>query len=158
MGPFSFADGVACIVPARSGSTRIPDKNLAEVNGETLLHHAISTAIAAFGCALVSTDSDRYASLARDAGAWVPALRPAALASDEATMDSVVNHAVTEWVPPACDVVVVVQPTSPFTIPEDLHRVTDLLRTTPGALSALTATRLQSHCAFALVGTDDGLA
>jgi CMP-N,N'-diacetyllegionaminic acid synthase len=155
---FSIADGVACIVPARSGSTRIPDKNLAEINGETLLHHAISTARTAFGCVLVSTDSDHYASLARDAGAWVPALRPEALASNEATMDAVVHHAVTQWIPPTCDVVVVVQPTSPFTIPEDLHRVADALRKTPGAVSALTATRLPSHCAFALIETDAGLA
>jgi CMP-N-acetylneuraminic acid synthetase len=155
---FSIADGVACVVPARSGSTRIPDKNLAEVNGETLLHRAISTALAAFSCVLVSTDTDRYASLARAAGAWVPALRPEALASSEATMDAVVHHAVSQWIPSACEVVVVVQPTSPFTIPEDLHRVTDALRKTPGAVSALTATRLPSHCAFALMETDAGLA
>ena len=153
-----FADGVACIVPARSGSTRIPDKNLAELNGQTLLEHAISTARAAFGCAVVSTDSERYAALARAAGAWVPALRPPALASVDATMDAVVAHAVSEWIPSECDVVMVVQPTSPFTIPEDLHRVADALRRTPHALSAVTAIHLPALCAFALVELEPGMA
>ena len=153
-----FADGVACVVPARSGSTRIPDKNLARLNGQSLLEHAISTARAAFGCAVVSTDSDRYAELARAAGAWVPALRPTALASGDATMDAVVAHAVSEWIPSECDVVIVVQPTSPFTIPEDLHRVADGLRKTPRALSALTAVQLPALSAFALVELEPGMA
>ena len=70
---------------------------------------------------VVSTDSERYAELARAAGAAVPALRPAALATDTTSTDAVVAHAL-GWRPDA-DVVVVVQATSPFTTAADLRAV-----------------------------------
>ena len=64
---------VACVIPAWAGSKRIADKNLAEVGGRSLLAAgAASTALAAFDDVVVSTDSERYAAVARDAGARVP--------------------------------------------------------------------------------------
>ena len=55
----------AAVIPVRSGSKRIADKNLAEVGGRPLLTRAVHTALAAFGTVVVSTDSERYAAVAR---------------------------------------------------------------------------------------------
>lgn len=145
---------VAAIVPVRAGSRRITDKNLAEVGGRTLLARAVTTAIEAFGAVVVSTDSERYADVARAAGAAVPALRPALLATDSTPMDAVVAHAL-EWRPTA-EIAVVVQATSPFTTADDLRAVVAALTTAPAAATALLARALPRAVAFALADGDGG--
>ncbi len=143
---------VACVIPAWAGSKRIADKNLAEVGGRSLLARAVSTALAAFDDVVVSTDSERYAAVARDAGARVPGLRPPVLADDTAAMDPVIADAL-GW-SPAAETVVVVQTTSPFTTAEDLHAVVAALRTHPGAGCALLARALPCALSFVLAETD----
>lgn len=149
---------VVCVIPARAGSKRIPDKNLQEVGGQSLLQRAIATARAACGAVFVSTDSERYADHARAAGATVPSLRPPLLAADDSTTDEVVRHALCEWCDPGVEIVVVLQPTTPFTIPNDVVRAVDALRSSRSAGTALTAVRLPSSVAYALASTGDGLA
>lgn len=106
------------IVPARGGSVGLPRKNLLCVGGVPLVARAVRTClqVPGLGGVLCSTDSDEIASVARGAGAWVPWLRPAALATDTAAIVDMLRHAVwwldgegyaPEWV-------VMVQPTSPF--------------------------------------------
>jgi CMP-N-acetylneuraminic acid synthetase len=145
---------VAAIVPVRAGSRRIVDKNLAEVGGRSLLARAVATAREAFGTVVVSTDSDRYGAAARAAGALVPALRPAALATDDATTDAVVAHAL-GWRPEAT-IVVVVQATSPFTTAADLREVVAALDANPHAATAVLARALPREHAYALVAGRDG--
>lgn len=148
---------VACIVPARAGSRRIRDKNLERVGARSLLERAVDVAIAACGSVLVSTDDERYAEHALAAGATVPGLRPAALATDTATTDDVVHHALISWCDPEVEIVVVLQPTSPFTVAADVAGVIEALLA-GGAETALTGVRLPPTHAYALVGSDDGLA
>jgi CMP-N-acetylneuraminic acid synthetase len=150
-------DAVACLIPARSGSSRIPDKNLQLVGGTTLHERAERVSLDAFGSAVVSTDSARYADIAKRAGATVPALRPAALATDVTTMDEVVQHALTDLLPASCEVLVLVQPTSPFTAPSDLLEVVAALEAAPVARCALTVEALPASDAFALARGADGL-
>lgn len=149
--------GVFCVIPARSGSTRIQHKNLAELGGTTLLERAIRTALAAFGEVFVSTDDERYAELARQAGASVPSLRPADLASEHAAVEPALRHAV-QVSGTNADVLVLLQPTTPFTTVEDCHQAVAALRTAPGAGCAVTAVRAPVATAFALVGREDGTA
>ena len=72
------------LIPARSGSKRVPDKNIRPLAGHPLLAYSIAAAIHSgiFARVLVSTDSEHYAEIARHYGAEVPFLRPAELAGD----------------------------------------------------------------------------
>lgn len=158
MVPRLDADRVFCVVPARAGSTRVPDKNLARVGGVTLLERAIHASLAAVGRVFVSTDSERYAAIARAAGASVPGLRPAELATGDTPMDPVVTHALTEWGDARSELVLLVQPTAPFTTADDLVAVVAAFDGAPGAASAVTAVPLAATTAFALVAGPDGLA
>ena len=144
---------VLCLIPARAGSKRIPDKNLATIGDAPLLRIAVERAIQAFGAAYVSTDSANYAELAVSWGATVPTLRPSALSSDTATTESVVVHALDEWDVEA-DTVVVTQPTSPFTTPEELVALARALDAVPPPATALIATMLEATAAYALDVTD----
>lgn len=74
-----------CLIPARSGSKRVKDKNIIEIKGHPLLAYTISAALASaeFCAVIVSTDDERYADIARHYGAAVNGLRPSELAGDE---------------------------------------------------------------------------
>lgn len=62
------------IIPARSGSKGLPDKNIKPLNGKPLLAYSIEAALASgmFDTVHVSTDSERYAGIARQYGADEP--------------------------------------------------------------------------------------
>ncbi|MDZ5456533.1 acylneuraminate cytidylyltransferase family protein [Azohydromonas lata] len=106
------------VIPARGGSKRLPRKNVLPLAGRPLIQWSIDAALASgvFDAVLVSTDDEEIAAAARAAGALVPWLRPADLASDTATSAAVLQHAL-EWYEcergPA-EAVVLLQPTSPF--------------------------------------------
>lgn len=72
------------IIPARSGSKRIPLKNIKEFCGKPIISYAISTALLSntFDKIIVSTDSETIASMATDLGASVPFLRKKELSDD----------------------------------------------------------------------------
>ena len=65
------------IIPARSGSKRIPQKNIVDFNGKPMIAWTIEAALATglFDRILVSTDSSDIAKVARDCGLEVPFLR-----------------------------------------------------------------------------------
>lgn len=107
-----------CIIPARGGSKSIPGKNLRVVAGKPLLAWSIEQALASIADkVVVSTDSAEIAAVAKDAGAEVPFMRPAELATDTAATEPVLLHALDElernsgYRPEA---VVLLQPTCPI--------------------------------------------
>jgi len=105
---------IVAIIPARGGSKGIPGKNLRPVAGIPLVVRAIE---AARSCGLVdrvvvSTDDAAIAEAAFAAEAEVVD-RPAHLSGDRATSESAVLHAL-EHIVPAAEIVVFLQPTSPF--------------------------------------------
>ena len=73
-------------IPARSGSTRIKDKNIHEVCGLPLMAYTIRFALKLKGVdrVIVNTDSPRYAAIAREHGAEVPFLRPPEMSGSSA--------------------------------------------------------------------------
>jgi CMP-N,N'-diacetyllegionaminic acid synthase len=109
---------VLAIIPARGGSKRLPGKNARLLGGRPLIAWSIDSALAAqaFCDVLLTTDDERLAEIGRAAGALVPWLRPAELATDTATSGDVLRHALA-WYEAhrgTVDVVVLLQPTSPF--------------------------------------------
>ena len=81
------------IIPARSGSKRIKDKNIYPFNGKPLMAWTIEAALnsGGFEKVMVSTDSEKYAEIAKEYGAWVPFLRDSAY-DDFATVGDVISH------------------------------------------------------------------
>ncbi len=125
------------LIPARSGSKSLPHKNVRDFAGKPLLAHSIEQALAAHAVdrVIVSTDSAEYAAIARNYGAETPFLRPAELATDDATDLVVFRHALDwlreheGWEP---DIVVHLRPTYPRREPADIDRVVELLAGDPG--------------------------
>lgn len=108
---------VVAIIPARGGSRRIEGKNLVLLGGVPLIAHTIEAALGAHFVheTWVSTDDLAISRAARRYGAQV-IRRPARLASDHATTEAVLQHAlrVLSRRGPAPDVLVLLQPTSPL--------------------------------------------
>ena len=72
------------IIPARGGSRRIPRKNIRNFAGSPVIHWPIAAALATglFDHVVVSTDDEEIATVARQAGALTPFVRPSELADD----------------------------------------------------------------------------
>lgn len=114
-----MSDGrLLAIIPARGGSKRLPLKNIRSLAGRPLVAWSILSALKAgiFCDVLVSTDDQRIAEAAKAAGALVPWLRPADLASDDAATVGVLRHAVDWYEANRGEVhgVMLLQPTCPF--------------------------------------------
>ena len=113
------------IIPARSGSKGLPDKNIRPVGGKPLMAYTIEAALnsGCFDTVFVSTDSDRYASIAREYGAEVPFLRSAALATDTANTWDAVREALSRFADQgkSFDTVMLMQPTTPLRTSEDVR-------------------------------------
>lgn len=109
---------ILAVIPARGGSKRLPSKNTLPIAGKPLIQWTIDAALKSkyVDYALVSTDCQEIARVSSDCGANVPFLRPALLATDEASSVDAVIHALEELKYRALnfDIVLLLQPTSPL--------------------------------------------
>lgn len=112
------------IIPARSGSRGLRDKNVLPLGGKPLLTHSIDVARESnlYDRIHVSTDDEGYAEIARAYGADVRWLRAAELATDDASSWDVVRWTLDRYASEGEDyeMVTLLQPTSPFRTVEDL--------------------------------------
>ncbi len=95
---YKYNEGqVWSLIPARGGSKGIPRKNLLSVCGRPLITYSIAHSLecAPIDRTFVSTDDEEIATVAKEAGAEVPFMRPAEYATDEATDLVVFRHALT---------------------------------------------------------------
>jgi CMP-N-acetylneuraminic acid synthetase len=145
------------IIAARGGSKRVPRKNIRDVDEKPLLAYAIQDAKTADAVdrAIVSTEDDEIRSIANEWGGETPFHRPEELASDDATTDDVVLHAL-NWFEErgttfseVCSIPV----TTPFRTPEDIDETVALLRDTD-AKSAMSVVEYDSP-PFSAVDFDD---
>lgn len=112
------------IIPARSGSKGLKDKNIKLLSGKPLLQYSVEAAISSsvFACVHVSTDSLRYAEVARECGADVPFLRCTELSEDTSDTWSTVRFVLEKYkhLGYIFDMVTILQPTSPLRGAEDI--------------------------------------
>jgi CMP-N,N'-diacetyllegionaminic acid synthase len=116
---------------ARGGSVGVPGKNIRQLCGKPLIVYSIEQALAnsQIDAVYVSTDSPAIADIARHAGARVPFLRPAELATSSAAKVPAIVHLVA-WVEQhvgAVDRIIDLDPTSPLRIQADLDACLALL-------------------------------
>ena len=123
------------IIPARSGSKGIPDKNIKLLGGKPLIAwtaEAIQLAQLDNCLAILSTDSNRYAEIGRAAGLQVPFIRPQAYAEDSTSTLAVAEHAL-QWFEQTHhylpEQVMLLQPTSPFRAAGMLNQAVEMMQT-----------------------------
>lgn len=119
------------IIPARSGSKGLPDKNILNLNGQPLIYYTIKAAIDSlcFDAVMVSTDSKKYAEIAKECGAEVPFLRSQKLSSDTAGSWDVVREVLSKYenMGKTFEYVALLQPTSPLRNANDIREAFEKL-------------------------------
>lgn len=87
---------ITCIIPARSGSKRIKNKNIKKFFGKPLIYYSIKLALKnkKFNKVIVSTDSKKIAKIAKKFGASVPFLRSKKNSSDKTPIIDVLKEVV----------------------------------------------------------------
>lgn len=123
---------ILAVIPARGGSKSIPDKNIALLGSRPLIQYSIEAALGSkyITKCIVSTESEKIAEISKKLGAEIPFLRPVILATDTALSVFVVEHALLETEKlDNCqyDIIVMLQPTSPFRTSNDIDAALDLL-------------------------------
>jgi CMP-N,N'-diacetyllegionaminic acid synthase len=133
-------------VPARSGSERVPHKNIRPLAGHPLLAYAIETALQS-GCferVVVSTDSEEIAEVARWYGGEVPFLRPEAFATsispDIEWLSYTLEHLTGRY-----ELFALIRATNPFRGPETVRRGLEQLVATPEADSLRAVELVKQH-------------
>lgn len=111
-------DKVLAIIPARSGSKGLPNKNIKELKGKPMIAYTIEAAKKSkiFETILVSTDSLEYADIAKQYGAEVPFLREANCADDNSKISDVIINILQKYekLGKQFDYFMLLQPTSPL--------------------------------------------
>lgn len=119
------------IIPARSGSKGVENKNIKQLNGKHLIGYTIEAAKESnvFEDIIVSTDLFEYAEIAKSYGANVPFLRDKNLAEDNSKTEDVIVNTIykLEQIGMRYDYFVLLQPTSPLRTSEDIINAVNLL-------------------------------
>ena len=120
------------IIPARSGSKGVKDKNIRDLCGKPLMSYTIEAALNSgeFDEIMVSTDSEKYAEIAKECGASVPFLRSSETATDKASSWDMVNEVLTGYkkLGKVFDTFCLLQPTSPLRDAEDIKNAYSIYR------------------------------
>ena len=134
------------LIPARSGSERVRDKNIRPLAGHPLLAYAIATARQAgsFDRVVCSTDSGKIAEVAQRYGAEVPFLRPTELATATSPDIEWITHALAE-LDEHYDLFAIVRATNPFRGPDVLRHGFEQLLATPEADSIRAVELVKQH-------------
>ena len=119
------------IIPARSGSKGLKDKNIKELNNKHLIGYTIEAAKRSgiFEKIIVSTDSKIYAKIAKGYGADIPFIRCAELSGDNVSTVDVILDCILklEEIGEVYDYFILLQPTSPLRNEDDIVQAMELL-------------------------------
>jgi CMP-N,N'-diacetyllegionaminic acid synthase len=136
-------------IPARSGSKRVPDKNIKKLAGHPMLAYTVRAAIESgvFDSVVCATDSALYAEVAKYYGAEVPVLRPEEISGDKSPdIDWVVwmiNYLQEQG--KKYDIFSILRPTSPFRLPETIKRAMEIFCADSNADSLRAIQKCKQH-------------
>lgn len=118
---------IICIVPARSGSKMIKDKNLLKIYGKTLIENALDSAaeILPKKNIYISTDSKKYENIATTAGYQSQGLRNKNLAQDDTKTFEVIKDFISN-LNREVKAILMLQPTSPFRTKQEIENAIEL--------------------------------
>lgn len=124
------------IIPARKGSKRIPNKNWKLLNGRPLVEYIISSALKSklLDDIVITTDSKEVIEIGSKFSNIEIIERPDSLADDESPAIDYVDHAISILESKnncKYEIIVILQPTSPLTLSEDIdNTINELLNST----------------------------
>ncbi len=137
------------LIPARSGSKRVPNKNILPLAGHPLLGYTVCAAFdsGVFDSVICTTDSEQYAEVARHYGAEVPFLRSAEISGDKSPDIEWVNWILSTLRAYGRDFEIfsILRPTSPFRMPETIRRAWAEFTSDSGADSLRAIERCKQH-------------
>lgn len=137
------------LIPARSGSKRVPNKNILPLAGHPLLAYTVCAAIdsGVFDTVICATDSEQYAEVARHYGAEVPFLRSAEISGDKSPDLEWVNWILSTLRAQGRDFEIfsILRPTSPFRMPETIRRAWAAFTSDSGADSLRAIEKCKQH-------------
>ena len=153
---------ILAIIPARSGSKGLKDKNIKLINGKPLIAWSISQVLASkyVSEVYVSTDSQTIADISRSYGAQIPFIRPAYLAEDNTSTSDVILHTIDELTKQGkvFTHVMLIEPTSPLRETSDIDAAVEELKSKSFAKSIVGISRVESqHPAFCISLTSNHL-
>jgi CMP-N,N'-diacetyllegionaminic acid synthase len=123
---------IVAIIPARAGSKRVVNKNIRKLGGKSLVERAMELASSLndlIDKVVLSSDGELLLEEARRFPNVVALKRPDAISGDKAPAITYVQHALqeVEKLGDHYDIVVILQPSSPFTLPEDVQSTIEKL-------------------------------
>ncbi|MFZ1790755.1 MAG: acylneuraminate cytidylyltransferase family protein [Saprospiraceae bacterium] len=135
------------IIPARGGSKRLPHKNKKKLAGKELVRYAIEAAMGAkkITSIVVSSDDHDILEIAAEYPSIITVKRPEEISGDHAPAITYILHAL-EYMETKFifnyDIIVIVQPSSPFTLGEDIDQTISLLEENKDADSSVSVMKL----------------
>ena len=143
---------VYAIIPARSGSTSVKDKNIRSIRGHPLMAYSIAAAKMAdiIDRTIVTTDSVEYAKISKRYGAEAPFIRPKDISGNLSTDIEFMEHAISwfdknEGVLP--EFWIHLRPTSPLRDPDVIQKAFSLFCRNDEA-TCLRSAHLSKECPF----------
>jgi N-acylneuraminate cytidylyltransferase len=140
---------IVALIPARAGSKRVADKNIRLLAGHPLIAYTIAAAIQSevFSDVIVSTDSEKYAEMARYYGAEVPFLRPSELAGDVSPDIEWLQYTLKrlQKIGREYDCFSILRPTSPFRQPDTIQRAWQAFLAEDGVDSLRAVEKCRQH-------------
>lgn len=150
---YSYERGkTIAIIPARSGSKGIKDKNITAVKAFPLMAYSIAAGklTDSIDRIVVSTDSPKYAAIAKAFGAEVPFLRPPEIAGDDSKDIDYLRHTLEgiqteeKCIP---EFVVLLRPTTPLRNTDIIKNAMEMLKDNPDA-SAVVSVHMVEECPY----------
>ena len=151
---------IFAFIPARGGSKGIKNKNIVSLNGLPLLSYSIQAALESqyVDNVIVSTDSMKIATIAKEYGANVPFIRPASLADDSSRTVDAVIHAISflKTHDDYYDVLLLLQPTQPLRTAGDIDGAIELFFER-GMRGLVSVSLVEDHPVLIRTLSEDGL-
>ena len=149
---------ILAVIPARSGSKRIPDKNIATLGGKPLLAWSIETAkqCEMINKIVVSSDSAHYLDIAQDYGAEA-LIRPSEASNDKSNDYDVLMNIYKHY--PECEYFIYLRPTTPFRDVRVVEEaITVVLESPKGGAAGLRSFHKTDESGFKLITIAGGQA